>query len=139
MPSLRGPRPKVQVAIDTSGSMSPKDLEVALGEVKGILDATQADVEVFAVDTAVAKKQKVYNPKDIKLIGGGGTNMGNGLAAMAEDRAPIAVVLTDGFTPWPDTKPKGLGKVIIALVRSDRYGSPDTPPSYATVVETWNK
>jgi predicted metal-dependent peptidase len=139
MPRLRGPRPKVQVAIDTSGSMTAHDLEIALGEVKGILDATQAIVEVFAVDTAVADKQKVYNPKDIELIGGGGTDMGNGLRAMAEDRAPIAIVLTDGYTPWPNEKPKGLGRVIVALVKSDRYGSPPDPPGYATVVETWNE
>lgn len=139
MPSLRGPKPKVQIAIDTSGSMSQGDLELALAEVKGIMDATQAEVEVFAVDTAVAEKQTVYDPKNIKLIGGGGTDMGNGLRAMAEDRAPIAIVLTDGYTPWPETKPKGLGRVIVALVRSTRYGSPDTPPSYTTVVETWNE
>ena len=139
LPTLRGPRPKVQVAIDTSGSMSKGDLETALGEIKGILDATQADVEVFAVDTAVAKKQKVYRAEDIKLIGGGGTDMGNGLRAMAEDRAPIAIVLTDGFTPWPDEKPKGLGKIIVALVLHDRYGTPDAPPDYTTVVQCWNE
>lgn len=139
LPSLRGPKPVVQVAIDTSGSMSEKDLEIALGEVKGILDATQAEVTVFAVDTHVSKKQKVYDPKQIKLIGGGGTDMGRGLEAMAEDRAPIAIVLTDGYTPWPLTKPRGLGKVIIAIVRSRRWGSPPDAPDYATVVETWNE
>lgn len=139
MPSLRGPRPKVQIAIDTSGSMSQRDLETALGEVKGILDATQAIVEVFAVDVDVADKQKIYKTDDIKLIGGGGTDMGNGLKAMAKDRAPIAIVLTDGFTPWPDAKPKGLGRVIVALVLTDRYGEPETPPDYTMVVKCWNK
>jgi len=139
MPSLRGPKPKVQIAIDTSGSMSTGDLETALGEVKGILDTTQADVEVFAVDTAVADKQKVYRAEDIKLIGGGGTDMGNGLRAMADDRAPIAVVLTDGFTPWPATKPKGLGKVIVALVLNSRWGDPEPAPDYATTVKCWNE
>jgi predicted metal-dependent peptidase len=139
LPRLRGPRPKVQIAIDTSGSMSQGDLETALGEVKGILEATQAIVEVFAVDTAVADKQKVYKADDINLIGGGGTDMGNGLRAMAEDNAPIAIVITDGYTPWPAEKPKGLNRVIIALVKNNRWGDPPEPPRYAQVVECWNE
>ena len=139
MPSLRGPRPRVQIAIDTSGSMSKKDLEVALGEIKGIMESTQAEVTVFAVDAEVHTKQKVYSAKEIKLIGGGGTDMGKGLEVMGKDRAPIAIVITDGFTPWPEKKPKGLNKIIVALVLSERWGSSEAPPDYTTVVETWNK
>jgi hypothetical protein len=57
-------------------------------------------------------------------------------------RPSIVVVLTDGFTPWPDAAPKG-AKVIVGLLSatasSARGFAPwmhmaPTPPSWARVV-----
>ena len=117
LPSLRGPKPDVGVGIDTSGSMSTHDLELALTETKGILDAVHAEVKIYAGDTQVYKSQKVYRADQIDLAGGGGTDMGAVLTTMNEDKPHIAIVITDGYTPWLPEKPPHIAKVIVILTR----------------------
>jgi predicted metal-dependent peptidase len=130
MPSMRQPSPKVGVVIDTSGSMGAQDLEDALSEVKGILMSVgqRNGVEVMSVDAAVHTAQKVFSVRQVKVVGGGGTDMREGLRAMAEKRLGVVVVLTDGYTPWPETKPPF--DVIIGLIG----GRVDTPHWAKTVV-----
>ena len=67
---------------------------------------------VLACDAAVAPAQRVTSARQVKLIGGGGTDMGAGIAAASalRPRPAIAVVLTDGDTPWPQVAPKGHGR-----------------------------
>jgi hypothetical protein len=57
--------------------------------------------------------------------GGGGTDMGAGITAAyaLRPRPAIAVVLTDGYTPWPDRAPKGM-RVVVALLGDS---SPEAP------------
>jgi hypothetical protein len=52
--------------------------------------------------------------------------MGAGIAAACalRPRPAITVVLTDGYTPWPDRAPKGM-RVIVALLGD---ASRDAPP-----------
>lgn len=125
LPSLRGPKPDVGIGIDTSGSMSKGDLDRALTEVKGILDAIHAEVKVYAGDTQVYKSQQVYQAEEIELTGGGGTDMGAVLTTMNEDKPHIAVIITDGYTPWLEVRPKDIGKIIVCLTRSDTQEVPD--------------
>jgi hypothetical protein len=63
--------------------------------------------------------------RKVQLLGGGGTDMGVGLAKATElrPRPDLIVVLTDGFTPWPNEAPKGI-RVIVGLM--DPSGS--VPP-----------
>lgn len=58
----------------------------------------------LACDAHAATARHVRNPRDVQLIGGGGTDMRVGItAALALKPAPdVIVVLTDGDTPWPD-------------------------------------
>jgi predicted metal-dependent peptidase len=80
---------------------------------------------VLACDAAAGPAQRVSAARQIELVGGGGTDMGAGIAAAAglRPRPAITVVLTDGFTPWPAQPPKGM-RVVIALL-GDR--APDAP------------
>ena len=119
LPSLRGPKPDVGVGIDTSGSMSTHDLELALTETKGILNAVHAEVKIYAGDTQVYKSQKVYRADQIDLAGGGGTDMGAVLITMNEDNLHIGIIITDGYTPWLPEKPKNISKVIVIITRDD--------------------
>ena len=53
--------------------------------------------------------------------------MGAGIAAAAALQprpAVTVVVLTDGFTPWPDDPPRGT-RVVIALLGDDAPDGPD--------------
>ena len=126
MPALREPCPNVGVVVDTSGSMGDKDLQDAVGEIKGILMSVgqRNGVDVMAVDAAVHTAQKVFDVRQVKLIGGGGTDMGEGLAAMEKKRPrpSVVVVLTDGYTPWPVERPPF--SVIVALIGGYREEVP---------------
>jgi predicted metal-dependent peptidase len=127
LPALRRPVPQVAVVCDTSGSMTEELLAAALAEVEGLLAALglARSVRVLACDTAVAGVQRVSSARQVRLTGGGGTDMGAGIAAAyaLRPRPAMAVVLTDGYTPWPPQAPKGM-RVLAALLGDD---APDAP------------
>jgi predicted metal-dependent peptidase len=108
MPGSYDVRPRVAVVIDTSGSVSDRMLAQALAEVDALLSRVGAEVWALAVDAAAAQAQKVRRARDIKLVGGGGTDMRVGIEAALELRPKVdlVVVLTDGFTPWPAEPPR---------------------------------
>jgi predicted metal-dependent peptidase len=119
LPALRRPVPEVAVVCDTSGSMTADLLAMVLAEVEGLLRALglARQVRVLACDAAAAPAQRVSSARQVQLIGGGGTDMGAGIAAAAalRPRPAVTVVLTDGFTPWPPGPPKGM-RVVIGLL-----------------------
>jgi predicted metal-dependent peptidase len=127
LPALRRPVPEVAVVCDTSGSMTEDLLAMALAEVEGLLRSLgmARQVRVLACDTAAAPAQRVSSARQVELVGGGGTDMGTGIAAAAalRPRPAITVVLTDGYTPWPERPPKGT-RVVIGLLGD---GAPDAP------------
>ena len=83
-PTLRAPLPRIAVVVDTSGSMSDKMLSQALGEIKGMLQATGLNgVTVLPCDAQVHSVQTVFAAHQVRLQGGGGTDMGAGLARAA--------------------------------------------------------
>jgi len=135
MPSMVAPDPDATIIIDTSGSMSKQDLAACLAETRGILDVISRKVTVYSVDAAVHKRQSVYSPSEIELIGGGGTDMREGLRVVNEEGAAICIVLTDLYTPWPTKKPPRIGRVIICGIKSIRYGKPQPVPKWAKYVE----
>ena len=127
LPALRRPVPEVAVVCDTSGSMSEDLLAAALAEVEGLLRALgmARRVRVLACDYAAGPAQRVTSARQVELVGGGGTNMGTGIAAAValRPRPAVTVVLTDGYTPWPAAAPKGT-RVVIGLLGP---GAPDGP------------
>ncbi len=127
LPALRRPVPEVAVVCDTSGSMTDDLLARSLAEVEGLLRSlgVTRQVRVLACDAAAAPAQRVTSARQVELAGGGGTNMGAGLAAAAvlRPRPAITVVLTDGYTPWPGRPPKDM-RVVVALLGE---GAPDAP------------
>jgi predicted metal-dependent peptidase len=134
LPSLRQPLPKVAMVLDTSGSMSDHMLAQSLAEVGGVLRSLGVagrDLKIVCCDAKAFEAQKVMKAKDVQLLGGGGTDMGAGLAKAAELRPQpdLVIVLTDGFTPWPQAAPNGI-PVIVGLM--DPNGS--VPPWAKTIV-----
>ena len=127
LPALRRPVPDVAVVCDTSGSMTEDLLAAALAEVEGLMRALgmARQVRVLACDYAAGPAQRVNSARQVQLVGGGGTDMGTGIAAAValRPRPAITVVLTDGYTPWPAAAPKGT-RVVIGLLGP---GAPDAP------------
>ncbi|MFN2610136.1 MAG: VWA-like domain-containing protein [Actinomycetota bacterium] len=135
LPALRRPVPEVAVICDTSGSMDEVLLGQALGQVEGLirsLGVRKNSMRVLSCDAAVHMVQRISRASDITLYGGGGTNMGEGLAAAAnlKPRPQVVVVLTDGYTPWPSEPPPRM-RVVVGLMGTP----PNRPPSWAKVVE----
>jgi predicted metal-dependent peptidase len=128
LPALRRPQPQVAVVCDTSGSMTDDLLAAALAEVDGLLRALglARQLRVLACDTAAAAARRITSARQVELVGGGGTDMGAGIAAAAElrPRPSVTVVLTDGYTPWPDAGPKGM-RVVVGLLGDDAPAAPD--------------
>lgn len=133
LPSLRQPLPRVAMVVDTSGSMGDDMLGQALGEVNGVLRSLglgRRDLRVVCCDAQAYEAQRVFDVRAVRLAGGGGTDMGAGLAAAAalRPKPDLVIVLTDGHTPWPSAAPPGT-RVVVGLM--DRTG---TTPGWATTV-----
>lgn len=134
LPSLRQPLPTVAVVVDTSGSMSDGMLSQVLAEVGGLLASVGVGrnrLHVVCCDAQAYQAQRVLHARDVRLLGGGGTDMGAGLAATADlrPRPDLVIVLTDGHTPWPPGPP-GRARVIVGLM--DKTGS---VPAWASSVD----
>jgi predicted metal-dependent peptidase len=147
LPSLRRRPPQVCVVIDTSGSVSDAELGSALLEVAAISRAVGGRrdlVTVVPCDAAARIAHPLCRAEGIPLVGGGGTDLrtGFGTALRSKPRPDVVVVLTDGQTPWPDTRPPC--RTVIGLFPRQHSGGsrdedspdyvPDEPPAWARVV-----
>ncbi|MEV0597377.1 vWA domain-containing protein [Nonomuraea cavernae] len=145
LPSLRRRPPRISVVIDTSGSVSDAELGSALLEVAAIVRAVGGRrdlVSVLSCDAAARVAQPLCRAEGLTLVGGGGTDLRAGIAKAlrASPRPDVIVVLTDGWTPWPQERPAS--RVVVGLFprtkwvdESDPDYVPDTPPSWARVVD----
>lgn len=134
-PTMRGPRLRVAIVVDTSGSMSPADLSAALSEIRGVLKSSGIigdRVTVLTCDAESSAPQRVSRVENITLTGGGGTDMRVGIEA-AEQLRPepmVTLVISDGDTPWPDAP--GKSRLVCVIVGND-HAAADTPPWALTV------
>jgi predicted metal-dependent peptidase len=148
IPSLQRPLPEIAVVCDTSGSMGDEELSRVLVEVEALLRRAglpDSQLRVLACDAEVQSVRRVSRASQVQLLGGGGTDMAEGITHVArlQPRPDIIVVLTDGLTPWPDKSPPGL-TVIAGIIGNDthRYhhaalGVP-TPPRWIRTVSITN-
>ncbi len=134
-PSMRGPRLRVSVVVDTSGSMSEGDLRAALSEIKGVLKAggiAGDRVNVLTCDAESGAVQRISRVEDVVLTGGGGTDMRVGIEA-AEKANPsggVTIVATDGDTLWPASPTKS--RLVCVIIGNDRAAA--LTPSWALTV-----
>jgi len=132
LPGLTGTLPDIVMIGDTSGSMG----EDALGEAIVIMDSILEylgrtfPVTVIVGDTCVQSVSKVTSGKNIKLHGGGGTDMRELIAhaLTLKPKPQIVVVVTDGYTPWPERAPPGVQIVVVLVADGDS-------PTWATTVK----
>lgn len=137
LPVMHRPVPEVAVVVDTSGSMGAGELARCLAEVDGVLSgAGCARVPVLCVDAAVASVKRVSHGRDITLLGGGGTDMREGIEAARRlrPRPEIIVVLTDGYTPWPESRPART-RVVVGVIGDPATTSGWPIPEWATRVD----
>jgi predicted metal-dependent peptidase len=134
LPALQGEyKPRIACVVDTSGSISDRELMQSLAEVRAVLEALRIPVTIIPCDAVPYEAIRVFHGSDwLKvrqgLRGGGGTDMVAGLnAALALKPKPEAViVLTDGHTPFPATRPKDTAVIWAIWQYGD--GEPPKPP-----------
>lgn len=95
---------------DTSGSMWGDDMEKICSEMAHCASQTQPEnIRVIWADTRVAGEQ-VFDPVEfafdkLEPKGGGSTDMRVPLKYAEQYDPQVVVLMTDGYTPWPDGEP----------------------------------
>jgi predicted metal-dependent peptidase len=95
---------------DTSGSMWGDDMEKICSEMAHCAEQTQPEnIRVVWADTKVAGEQ-VFDPVEFEFEklepkGGGGTDMRVPLQYVEQYDPQVVVLMTDGYTPWPEAEP----------------------------------
>lgn len=92
--------PRVAVVVDTSGSMNDNGPTV-LAAVRSAVRAYDVAL-VVACDAGV---QSISRNIPREWNGGGGTDLTVGISAALRCHPDAIVVITDGFTPWPEAAP----------------------------------
>jgi len=140
LPAMRQPAPpRIAIVVDTSGSITDEDLRQYVGEVAGIVRSVGVSqgVWVIACDAEAHQAQRLRSLSavdNLRLKGGGGTDMGAGIeAALAlRPRPHVVVVITDGDTPWPSERPRGLEHGFVVL--SQEWRQKDVPEWMTSLV-----
>ena len=131
-PGTARPAADIAVVVDTSASMRPDDHSQALAEIRAILRAAVPGeaVRVHSADERAITAQNITRTQQIRLAGGGGTDMGQAVidANAARPRPTVIIVITDGGTHWPPDRPPNVTAAVIAVL---------TRPDYAQYVPRW--
>ena len=110
-PVYRGDKPSLAICVDTSGSMSNKDYEVAFSTISKLCKhfGNNEKINIVAGDTEAKELTVLHGNasedeiKKLKFTGGGGTDVGVLIEKASELYKPdVIVAITDGITPWPN-------------------------------------
>lgn len=108
LPSVYRESLEICIGVDTSGSMSPKDLQDCLSETLGIVRAfSSVKLTVISCDADVHTIGEVNSEEDIlglKLQGGGGTDFKPVFKWVSENKptAKLLIFFTDGYGDFPE-------------------------------------
>lgn len=99
---------EIVVIGDTSGSISNAELSRMASEIVAIADQARPErIRLVWADTCVQHEQvfEAHEPMTFEPKGFGGTDMRVPLAYVEQFEPVVVVLMTDGFTPWPDVEP----------------------------------
>lgn len=99
---------EIVIIADTSGSIGQDELNQVAAEINAIAEDVRPEcIRVIWADTKVCNEQTFEVGEEITFepAGGGGTDMRVPLEHIAQYDPEIAVLITDGYTPWPDAEP----------------------------------
>ena len=110
MPSFYQPRPRPGFLIDTSSSMQNAQLSRAMTELGALTRQLgyASEVVVACCDAAVHGVRKIFNPAQLQLLGGGGTDLAKGLQWFVDQKSgpiDLLIIVTDCQTEWPADPP----------------------------------
>lgn len=133
-PIIRGTdahAPKVGIVADTSASMRGCYGTIQAEALQIARAAASGRAELIAVDCEIQGRTRISGAGSAERLrtamqGGGGTDMRIGIAEAARLRCDVAIVLTDGRTPWPTALELNRlrVRVVVAIVGDGK----DPPP-----------
>jgi predicted metal-dependent peptidase len=140
MPHRVDPVPLVAVVGDTSGSMGTTEISYIIGTIKGIVDASGADVLFCACDASAGEVVRLndWSEAESLMTGGGGTDFRPAFDALEKEfpQPTTVVYVTDGGGTAPDKEPNWC-EVIWCLVGpyKETPHKPDwSPVDYGTII-----
>ena len=127
-PTMTGDNIELVFGVDTSGSMSDKDLGEALSELHSIcedfdnwsVDLISCDTEAHLIGEYISEDGDDFASIDTGLVGGGGTAMGS-MAVYAnerEEQPAVCVIITDGYIPEEELDNEVEDVPVIVIVTS---------------------
>lgn len=133
---------RLSILIDTSGSMSDREISAALTETRAVIRDLGVRVRVASAETDLCRASIVETERvsDVRMIGGGGTDMGGALVSLAgvpwSDGSgdDIVLLFTDGITGWCRDQPSAARYIIVIITAT---GQPDAAwpvPAWATAL-----
>ena len=100
---------EVVVIGDTSGSVGVEELKQVSAEITEIVEEVKPQLtRVVWADAEDCSHYEEFEPGEPVIIhprGGGGTDMRKPLKFVEKFEPRICILVTDGFTPWPDRDP----------------------------------
>ena len=106
--ALEGESLRVHLAVDTSGSIEDRELELFLGEVRGVLGSyPHLECDLYYADAALHGPYQLHADSEFPPpVGGGGTSFVPFFERMEQERAPhgesVCIYLTDGYDDFPE-------------------------------------
>ncbi len=97
---------KVNIIVDTSGSIGSRELEQFFAEIDAISARAKSHILQWDADFQGYDPYRRGDWKKLKVHGRGGTLINKAIDWLIDNRlvADVQVMLTDGYTPWAESK-----------------------------------
>lgn len=108
LPSHFSERCDCVIGVDTSGSISSKELQQALSEIVSLASLYCDSLKVITFDTIIHNEFDIVDGEGldaIKMRGRGGTDFRPFFERLDDVTCDVAIVFTDTFGPFPASKP----------------------------------
>lgn len=153
LPKITSYEADITIILDVSGSMLCNEgnktvLEKAIIEINSIISSMcrSSGAVVIPCDVEVKNVVRSTGFKSGEIVEGfGGTDMGRGLKFAAglisnngikmRNPAKLAIVITDGYTPWPRNRVPNIRRLICVLVGKEANKKSSVPKWFDQVIE----
>jgi predicted metal-dependent peptidase len=110
LPSLYSPALKIAVAIDTSGSISKKELVAFVSEINSIISSFPSyNILLIQCDCSIHSETRIltgeFLPSSLKIMGRGGTDFRPVFERLKDEEIKVLIYLTDGLGEYPCKAP----------------------------------
>lgn len=124
--SVKFRMPRIEVFIDTSGSISIEEANEFLDITNNFLTVgvESAHINLFHTNNYYRSKVKKNFKIDRSLVQSGGTDLTSSMEVLKKQRCDLAIVLTDGYFDMPKVNTKGLPQFVFLISKGGSVNHP---------------